>query len=277
MWDNLPLHNQPYNEIIFKVAVNRLFDQAPAIVAWALDSMMLKFSGSCNSALLRDLLPMNISALRSSYITIRYPDEQKVSYYWVCQKLIQLLLWNENSPVKNMSVYSDLYRINIEDVYNNILKVEQIISDYANHPKSKSSLLGLDRSFTADNSALPSYQNVIGDQDSVGTSNAHLTQHNQQYESLPETSGHTHEHSANNSFRDFNLSYRFDGSSNSQPRDFINDYDRLAIRNKWSPEEKREFFSNNLEKDALEWYLSCDINLLASWQALKDEFMRKYF
>jgi hypothetical protein len=157
MPDSLPLTNQPYSDSIFMIAAYKLFDQAPAIVKWALDSITSKLSSRPNPTNFKDILPASLISERSLVITIHYPEEKKVTYFWICQKLMQLLLWNESNPTKNLDDLVDLYKISFVEISENVLKIQQIISDYANHLTPKPKLLGSDSSHPIESTILPSY------------------------------------------------------------------------------------------------------------------------
>ncbi|KXN67543.1 hypothetical protein CONCODRAFT_72894 [Conidiobolus coronatus NRRL 28638] len=161
------------------------------------------------------------------------------------------------------------------EISENALKIQQIISEYVSRSISNPTLLEFDNSRPVESNVLPSYQNAIDDQDLIGTSDSNLNQHTQKDENSSETDEHANEQGSNNSFPEFKLKYCFSGSSKIQARDFISDYNFLAFRNKWSPEEKMEFFPNHLENDALNWYLSIQDHL-TSWKIVKMEFMEKY-
>jgi hypothetical protein len=276
MSDSLPFTNQKYNDSILKIAIYKLIEQAPGIVSWTLDSIIYKLSGRTTPRLFKEILPTSQFNLLKHNITIRYPDKKKVNHFWICKKLIQLLLWTENKRAVDLGEIWDNYKISYEEIYENILKAQQIMSDYANHLTFNPALLGFNIPRLAEIGNLPSYQNATLDSNIVGTSNFHLTSHIQQNQNFSETNGHSHEHNGNNSFTDNMLSYCFDGIDKYQARRFINDYDNLGFKNKWSLEEKAEYFPNNLEKDALNWYLCISPNCRSNWQELKTEFMAKY-
>jgi hypothetical protein len=277
MHDTLPFTNQKYNDSIFKIAVYKLADQEPGLISMILDCIIYKSSVGATQALFKEVLPLSENTLLMSDIIIRYPYKKKVSYYWICKKLIQLLLWTEGKFSIDLDEIWGNYKINFVEISENILKIQQIISDYANHLTPKPALLGSDNSHPTESTILPSYQTAIVDRNNVGTSNSHLIPHVQQNRDFSETSGHFHGHYGNNPFSDNMLSYRFDGSDKLQARTFINDYFRLALRNSWTSGVKVKFFRNYLEKDALEWYSSYSIRSLTSWKDLKNEFARKYF
>ncbi|KXN67541.1 hypothetical protein CONCODRAFT_10373 [Conidiobolus coronatus NRRL 28638] len=276
MSDSLPFANQKYNNSIFRIAVYKLVDQAPGLVSLTLDVITSKLSGRATEAFFKEVLPFSQSNLVKNDITIRYPDKKKVTYYWICKKLIQLLYWTESRRAINLSEIWENSKINFAEINENILKTRQIMSEYASHPASNPELLGFDNSRPIESSALPSYQNAIEDQDLVGTSNSHLTTRIQQNENFSEINGHSREHNSNSPFASNTLSYCFDGSDKLKARSFINDYDSLAFINKWSSEDKIEFFPNHLEKDALSWYLCISPNHRSNWQDLKIEFISKY-
>jgi hypothetical protein len=273
--DSLPITNQRYNNSIFTIAVYRLIVQEPGIVSSVLDSITSRLYGRSTPASFIEILPMSRAMLKMNTTIIDYPKEKKVSYLWICRKTIQLLLWTESRRAKNMDVIEDDYKITMAEINENVIKVQQIMSDYASHLTFNPVLLGSGGPSSAENSTLPTYQNAITSQGNVGTSNSYLTSRAQQGENSSETNGQVRENRVNNPFQEFKLSYCFDGSDKLQARSFINDYDCLALRNRWSSEEKLEFFPNHLEKAALTWYITMQ-DQLTSWKTLKVGFMQNY-
>jgi hypothetical protein len=152
------------------IAAYKLFDQAPAIVNWPLDSITSKLFSRPSLTNFKDTLLASLISERSLVKTIHYPEEKKVTYFWVCQKPMQLLLWNESNPAKNLGDLVNLYKISFVEISENVLKIQQIISDYANHLTPKPALLGSDSSCPIESTILPTYQNFNSDTDILGTS-----------------------------------------------------------------------------------------------------------
>ncbi|KXN68595.1 hypothetical protein CONCODRAFT_18885 [Conidiobolus coronatus NRRL 28638] len=195
---------------------------------------------------------MSENTLVMNEITIHYPHKKKVTYYWICKKIIQLLLWTESKRAINLDEIWENSKISLREINENIIKIQQIISDYSDHLTSKPELLGFDRLRSIESTTLPSYKNAVSDRDIVGTSNAHLTPRIQQKESFFAVKGQALEHNFNNSCSDNILLYCFDGSDKIQARSFISDYITLAMRNRWSTGNKIKYFQDYLENDALE-------------------------
>jgi hypothetical protein len=192
MFDTIPFVSQPYNDSIFRIAVYNLFEQEPGITSWTLDNIIYKLHGRSTPAYFKDLLPLPLETLKDNVTTIRLPKEKKVTYLWICQKLLQLLLWTEGSIAKNPDYLIDLYKISFEEINENAQKIQQIMSDYASHPTSNPVLLRFNQPVSAESSTLPSYQNVISNQGRVGTSTLSV-------ENFSETSGHARENSTSSS------------------------------------------------------------------------------
>jgi hypothetical protein len=93
-------------------------------------------------------------------------------------------------------------KFSIGDIYCNGTKIQKIISYYASHLVPNSVLSGFNNLLPVENSALPSYENIISEQDVVGTSNVNSISFIQQDVNFPETNRYSHERNTNNPSRD---------------------------------------------------------------------------